>query len=135
MKPKLKPPETMLLKLRCEDSLSNFGSNINLRRYTEGVVTPSTLLQDEEHDFEVPGEAKTYVPRNYTRKFKGTVSLRDCLVESLNVPTVKVAEMVGVDKIIRMAHQLGRAVQVEPMKPMLKALGTERLKLKCDVLV
>ena len=72
------------------------------------VVTPSTLIQDEAQTFEVPeGEEKTYTPLNYTRKYKGTVTLRDCLVESLNVPTVKVAEMVGVPKIIEMSRKLG----------------------------
>jgi len=29
----------------------------------------------------------------------------------------------------------GRAVQVDPIKPKLKPLGTERLKLTCDVLL
>jgi len=29
----------------------------------------------------------------------------------------------------------GRAVQVDPIKPALKAPGTKRLKLKCDVLL
>jgi len=29
----------------------------------------------------------------------------------------------------------GRAVQVDPMKPMVKPPGTERLKLKCDILL
>ena len=82
--------------------------NLLSRHYAQGVVNPSTLLQDEEQTFEVPeGEEKTYNPLNYSRKFKGTVSLRDCLVESLNVPTVKVGEMVGIDKVITMAHKLG----------------------------
>ena len=71
-------------------------------------MNPSSLIQDEEQIFEVPeGDEKTYKPRNYTREFKGTVSLRDCLVESLNVPTVKVAEMVGIDRIVAMARRLG----------------------------
>jgi penicillin-binding protein 1A len=87
---------------------SAFKPFVYLAALAEGVVNPSTLLQDEEQTFEVPeGEEKTYQPMNYTRKFKGTVSLRDCLVESLNVPTVKVAEMVGIDKVITMAHKLG----------------------------
>ena len=30
---------------------------------------------------------------------------------------------------------LGKAMHIDPMKPMLKAPGTERLKLKCDILV
>ena len=33
------------------------------------------------------------------------------------------------------AHPLGRALQVDPIKPTLKATGTKRLKLKCDVLL
>lgn len=87
---------------------SAFKPFVYLAALAEGVVNPSTLLEDEDQTFEVPeGEEKTYQPMNYTRKFKGTVSLRDCLVESLNVPTVKVAEMVGVDKIIEMSHRLG----------------------------
>jgi hypothetical protein len=32
-------------------------------------------------------------------------------------------------------QQLGRAVHVEPVKPMLKAPGTERLKLRSDELL
>ena len=87
---------------------SAFKPFVYLAALEAGVVTPSTLIQDEEQTFEVPeGEEKTYTPLNYTRKYKGTVSLRDCLVESLNVPTVKVAEMVGVPKIIEMSKKLG----------------------------
>ena len=35
----------------------------------------------------------------------------------------------------RPAHLHGRAVQLAPIKPRLKAPGTKRLKLKCDVLL
>ena len=87
---------------------SAFKPFVYLTALAEGVVNPSSLIQDEEQIFEVPeGDEKTYKPLNYTREFKGTVSLRDCLVESLNVPTVKVAEMVGIDRIVAMAQRLG----------------------------
>ena len=33
------------------------------------------------------------------------------------------------------ARLLGRAVQVDPMKPKLKPPGTQRLTLKCDILL
>ena len=36
MKPVVKPPGSMLLKLRYDGPLSNFGFNFNLRRYTQG---------------------------------------------------------------------------------------------------
>jgi len=35
MKPVLKAPGTLLLRLGCDEPLSNFAFNINLRRYTE----------------------------------------------------------------------------------------------------
>jgi hypothetical protein len=34
MKPKLKPPGTEHLKLRCDEALSNLAFNFNLRRYS-----------------------------------------------------------------------------------------------------
>jgi hypothetical protein len=38
IKPTLKPPRTKRLKRKCDEPLSNFAFNINLRRYTEQVV-------------------------------------------------------------------------------------------------
>ncbi len=87
---------------------SAFKPFVYLAALEEGVVNPSSLIQDEAQTFELTeGEDKTYTPRNYTKTFRGTVSLRDCLVESLNVPTVKVAETVGVEKIQQMSRRLG----------------------------
>ena len=48
IKPKLKPPGTKRLKLKSDDSLSSFGFNFNLRRYTMGYIqTPG--YADESH--------------------------------------------------------------------------------------
>jgi len=47
-KPKLKPPGTKRLKLKCDKLLSNFAFNFNLRRYTESTppaVPPTRLPQ------------------------------------------------------------------------------------------
>jgi hypothetical protein len=38
MRPMLKSPGSMLLKVRCGGPLSNFAFKINLRRYNEGVL-------------------------------------------------------------------------------------------------
>ena len=87
---------------------SAFKPFVYLAALQAGMINPSSLIQDEEVVFDVPeGEEPTYTPMNYTRKYKGTVSVRECLVESLNVPTVKVAETVGVAKILEMAYALG----------------------------
>ncbi|MDP3936748.1 MAG: penicillin-binding transpeptidase domain-containing protein, partial [Deltaproteobacteria bacterium] len=44
---------------------------------------------------------------NYDNKFKGPITLRDALAQSRNVPTVKLAERVGISNVILTAHRLG----------------------------
>ena len=59
----------------------------------------STEKQEEDED--------DYRPMNYNRKYRGTVTLRDALADSLNIPTVKLADAVGIDKVTDMARRLG----------------------------
>jgi hypothetical protein len=40
IKPRLKAPGHTRLKLKCDELLSNFAFNFNLRRYNEGLATP-----------------------------------------------------------------------------------------------
>ena len=51
--------------------------------------------------FEVAGQ-EDYKPQNYSRKYRGTVSMRDSLADSLNIPTVKLCDMIGVDRVLDM---------------------------------
>jgi penicillin-binding protein 1B len=60
-------------------------------------ITPATVVDDSPWVFTF--ENKEYVPENYEEKYMGPVTLRRALAHSLNVATVKVAEMVGYDKI------------------------------------
>ena len=46
--------------------------------------------------------------------YHGTVTLRDALAHSLNVPTVKVAEMVGYDAVVEMANRAGMNYKIQP---------------------
>ena len=57
------------------------------------VITPLTTVVDEPTTFTFDGQE--YTPDNYGEQFYGTVTARDALTHSLNVATVKVAEMVG----------------------------------------
>ncbi len=68
-------------------------------------VTPVTTVVDEPTTFNFDG--KDYTPNNYGEQFYGTVTLRDALTHSLNVATVKVAEMVGYDRVVAVARQMG----------------------------
>jgi penicillin-binding protein 1B len=63
-------------------------------------ITPATIVEDSPTVFLY--EDKEYIPDNYEDKYFGNVTLRKALTLSLNVATVKVAEMVGFDRVAEM---------------------------------
>src|SRR5260370_28591414 len=67
---------------------------------------------DEPTTFDFDG--KEYTPNNYGEKFHGQVTAREALTFSLNVATVKVAEMVGYTRVTDMAHQFGLDPSIHP---------------------
>ncbi len=60
-------------------------------------ITPATVVEDAPAVFFF--EDKEYIPQNYEDDYQGNVTLRRALAKSLNVATVKVAEMVGYDRV------------------------------------
>ena len=57
--------------------------------------------------WDVPTTFGDYTPQNFNGKFNGPVSMRFALQNSLNVPAVKTLALVGVDKAIQTAHDMG----------------------------
>ena len=49
----------------------------------------------------------TWEPKNYDGRFAGTVTMRQALMQSRNVPTVRLAMEVGLDRVVNMAQQIG----------------------------
>jgi penicillin-binding protein 1B len=76
------------------------------------IVTPATTVMDEPTTFDFDG--KEYTPNNYGEKFHGKVTAREALMYSLNVATVKVAELVGYTRVTDMAHQFGLDPSIQP---------------------
>jgi penicillin-binding protein 1A len=68
--------------------------------------TPNTLLWDVETNFGKWGE-KDYIPQNYDNQFRGQVTFRQALSQSINVPSVKVLYLAGIEKTIETAKTLG----------------------------
>lgn len=68
--------------------------------------TPATMLLDVPTTF-LTAEGRPYTPINYDRQFHGLVSLREALGSSLNVPAVRVIHEIGVEKVLKLARDLG----------------------------
>ncbi len=76
-------------------------------------ITPATVVEDAPAVFFF--EDKEYIPENYEDSYFGNVTLRRALSKSLNVATVKVAEMVGYDRVAELWNKkLGVGAEVRP---------------------
>ncbi len=71
--------------------------------------TPASLLDDYPTSYSIPqdGRMVEWRPENFDRQFRGPVTLRRALEESINVPTVRLLEAVGVEPVISLAHRMG----------------------------
>lgn len=73
--------------------------------------TPVTPIQDApviyESDDEGQEEGKTWKPHNHGQKFAGDILFRRALVQSLNIPAVKIIEDIGVSFATDYARRLG----------------------------
>ncbi len=69
------------------------------------LVTPTTVLLDEPTTFQFGDEP--YEPENYKQEYHGPVTLREALAHSLNVATVRLADLVGYDRVRRLAVAAG----------------------------
>lgn len=81
--------------------------------------TPETVVFDVPTEFspnaeQCPAEPNfsndnkvCYHPQNYDGKFRGPVSLRSALAQSLNIPSVKTLYLAGINETISLAESMG----------------------------
>ncbi|MBQ7408618.1 MAG: transglycosylase domain-containing protein [Clostridia bacterium] len=71
----------------------------------EGLINLQTPILDEKCTF---GD---YSPENYGAKYNGYVSVKQAIVNSLNVPAVKILQTVGVEKAKGYLQKLGITIE------------------------
>jgi penicillin-binding protein 1C len=69
--------------------------------------TPASILADVATVY--PTATGPYAPRNYDRRYRGPVRVREALGSSLNVPAVELAARVGVAPFLETLHAAGFA--------------------------
>lgn len=129
---------------------SAFKPIIYARAFERKLITPVTILKDEPTTFANFDENKFfasfpnkqaaleflkknpdayYKPKDYDGKFRGFVSARRALANSLNVPSVEVMKKVGVSDALNFAKSLGITTLKQPENYGLSlVLGTAEVK-------
>lgn len=69
--------------------------------FDDGLIHPETLIEDR------PATFGRWQPVNFDRQFRGTVTIRAALTESLNIPVVRVAAALGPARIAAVLRQSG----------------------------
>jgi penicillin-binding protein 1A len=66
---------------------------------------PTTVLQDTP--YRLVRDGQVWEPRNYDGSYAGDITMRQALTHSKNIATVRLAEQVGLDRVINTARTLG----------------------------
>lgn len=73
----------------------------------ENGFTPSTIIVDEPVELDPGGGQPIYKPANYSGDYFGPATLRMGLEKSRNAMTVKLAQMLGLEKIVEIGKRFG----------------------------
>jgi penicillin-binding protein 1A len=75
----------------------------------EKGFTPASVITDAPIVYEEGEgqETKKWKPGNFENKFSGDVLFRTSIIKSLNIPTVKILENIGIDWVSKYARHLG----------------------------
>lgn len=86
------------------------GSSFKTFAYTAAIAsrkaTVASLLLDERVSIPVEG-GKEWQPHNYDERYRGRVTVREAFEESLNVPTVRLTQDVGLGRVVKSAETFG----------------------------
>lgn len=85
--------------------------------------TPLTTLFDVPTQFSTTcspnnftSEDGCYAPGNYDNQFRGPVSMKNALAQSLNIPAVKTLYLVGIHEAIKLSRDMGITTLTDPAR-------------------
>jgi len=81
--------------------------------FASGKYTPDTIVKDQPVTLRDGQEV--YTPQNYGGGFGGSMTVRTSLIQSRNIPIVKIGQEVGLDRVIELCRSLGIKSPIEPV--------------------
>ncbi len=113
---------------RATQAMRQVGSSFKPYVYTAAIdagATPDDIILDAPITFS--SASGPYSPHNYDGKFEGNITLRRAVAQSRNIPALKTAARVGINKVIEYARKFGIQSPLPPVLPL--ALGSADLTL------
>ncbi|MGI4756196.1 MAG: penicillin-binding transpeptidase domain-containing protein, partial [Janthinobacterium lividum] len=109
------------------------GSSFKPYVYTAAVEQlhskPTDTIVDGPTSFYTPNGP--YTPHNYEANYAGTMTLLSAFAESRNIPALKLANQVGIRKVIEVAHRFGVTSNIPAFLPV--AIGSAGISLQEQV--
>ena len=78
----------------------------------ENGFGPNSIIIDSPESLGGVNQSLNWKPRNYDGKFKGPMTLRNALEVSRNIPTIKIAQDIGVNTIVNFVDRIGMNVSL-----------------------
>ncbi len=78
------------------------------------IIDAPIVYKQMNADEEGQGDEKIWKPSNHGREFNGEITMRNALVKSLNIPSVKIMEDIGVPFASQFAQRLGVFSKLNP---------------------
>jgi penicillin-binding protein 1A len=94
----------------------------------EQGLPQSLLLLDAPVVYPGAREGESWRPQNFSKRFSGKMTLRRALAKSVNIPAIRLLEMLGPAAVSRFAHNLGITAPLVPNLSL--ALGTSGVSLQ-----
>ncbi|MEX0931463.1 MAG: PBP1A family penicillin-binding protein [Candidatus Paceibacterota bacterium] len=94
---------------------STFKPFVYAAAFKKGYL-PDTVVFDLETEFSTQcypdgkprySNSNCYMPENYDGKFRGPMTLREALAQSINIPAIKALYLAGLDESLRVAKDMG----------------------------
>ncbi len=109
------------------------GSSFKPYVYTAAIEQlhskPGDIIVDGPTSFYTPNGP--YTPHNYEANYKGSMTLLNAFAESRNIPALKLANQVGIRKVIEVAHRFGVTSNIPAFLPV--AIGSAGISLQEQV--
>jgi len=79
----------------------------------EKGLTAATIIDDSPVEYD-SGMSKSWKPKNYDNIYRGNVTMRDALTNSINIVSIKILEKIGAGTAVEFAKKLGIMSIMEP---------------------